>query len=200
MAKAARSAWVLQRGQRWFGPGLRDERTELRLKLVLRDRKTLDLPQISTRTWSSCHSMYRTYVAALLISLPEMHAARLGRERGRLGQLLTSLVPTSLWILAGFSGLAKHKSRYLTKLYSITTNCNYLKYRGICLKEVNVDFFIVIYLIIAYLQKSRFCFSDYLVAKGPVIHRLVGIRLVTALYIRCAATAPGFAFRFCALF
>jgi hypothetical protein len=35
--------------------------------------------------------MYRTYVAALLISLPEMHAARLGRERGRLGQLLTAL-------------------------------------------------------------------------------------------------------------
>jgi hypothetical protein len=91
---------------------------------------------------------------------------------------LTSLVPTSLWILAGFSGLAKHKSRYLTKLYSIITNCNYLKYRGICLKEVNVDFFIVIYLIVAYLQKSRFCFSDYLVAKGPVIHSLVGIRLV----------------------
>jgi hypothetical protein len=93
--------------------------------------------------------------------------------------IVTSLVPTSLWILAGFSGLAKHKSRYLTKLYSITTNCNYLKYRGICLKEVNIDFFIVIYLIVAYLQKSRFCFSDYLVAKGPVIHRLVGIRLVS---------------------
>jgi len=59
-------------------------------------------------------------------------------------QRLTSLVPTSLWILARFSGLAKHKSRYLTKLYSITTNCNSLKYRGIRLKEVNVDFFIVI--------------------------------------------------------
>ena len=90
----------------------------------------------------------------------------------------TSLVPTSLWILARFSGLAKHKSRYLTKLYSITINCNPLKYRGIWLQEVNVDFFIVIYFIVVYLQKSRFYFSDYLVAKGPVIHRLVGTRLV----------------------
>jgi hypothetical protein len=90
-------------------------------------------------------------------------------------------MPTSLWILARFSSLVKYKPRYLTKLYSITTNCNSLKYRGIWLKEVNVDFFIVIYLIVAYLQKSRFCFSDYLVAKDPVIHRLVGTRLVTIL-------------------
>jgi hypothetical protein len=43
---------------------------------------------------------------------------------------------------------------------------------------VNVDFLIVIYLIVTYLQKSRFCFSDYLVAKDPVIYRLVGTRLV----------------------
>jgi hypothetical protein len=46
---------------------------------------------------------------------------------------------------------------------------------------VNVDFFIVIYFIVVYLQKSRFYFSDYLVAKGPVIHRLVGTRLVTVI-------------------
>ena len=69
----------------------------------------------------------------LQIQIPSQSS---GQDRCQPGALkftagLTSLVPTSLWILARFSGLAKHKSRYLTKSYSITTNCNPLKYGGI---------------------------------------------------------------------
>jgi hypothetical protein len=42
------------------------------------------------------------------------------------------------------------------------------------LKEVNIDSFIVIYLLVAQFEKLSFCFRGYLVAKGAVIHRLIG--------------------------
>jgi hypothetical protein len=46
------------------------------------------------------------------------------------------------------------------------------------LKEVNINSLIVIYLVVAKFKELSFCFSGYLVAKGPVIHRLMGDRLV----------------------
>jgi hypothetical protein len=67
-------------------------------------------------------------IAAIVTCLPEPEEVAFAGARE---QFFTSLVPTSLWILARFSGLAKHKSRYLTKLYSITTTYNSLKYREI---------------------------------------------------------------------
>ena len=47
------------------------------------------------------------------------------------------------------------------------------------LKEVNINSFIVIYLVVAQCEKLGFSFSGFLVAQGPVIHRLIGCRLVT---------------------
>jgi hypothetical protein len=49
------------------------------------------------------------------------------------------------------------------------------------LKEVNINSLIVIYLVVATFKELSFCFSGYLVAKGPVIHRLMGDRLVKKL-------------------
>jgi hypothetical protein len=52
------------------------------------------------------------------------------------------------------------------------------------LKEVDINSFIVFYLVAAQYEKLSFSFSGFLVAKGPVIHRHVGDRLVTSNKVR----------------